>query len=132
MRIREFRDTDIGDLLIYFKEQNLGYELPAMNSEDFPVRYVMADDDDVMRVAIFARRTVELYMVMDEKWDTPGTRLGAFTWLHESVEAKLKDLGYLDGNFWCPPKKKSFGRRLMKRFGWSRNLWHNFQRKTGV
>lgn len=126
MKVRQYQDDDEPVLRGIFQQLAFDYELPRMSS--FCVRHVLLDG---VRMAILARPTVELYMLVDKDAGTPAQRLEGLKLLHESVRRELEAKGFEDGNMWLPPEiEKSFSRRLCRDFGWAKNLWPCYTRKV--
>lgn len=127
MAVRQLKQSDWPMLLELFAKQGFTYELP----KNFAVKHVVTNGNDVPVMAILARPTVELYMLLDAEWESPAMRMEALKHIHESVRRELETRGFEDANIWIPPvKEKSFGRRLMKSFGWKKNLWSCYTRRT--
>lgn len=140
MRIRDFEEKDIPKLEQMFKEQPWEYEMPDFSK--FIANQVMVNEQDEPMMAIACRPTLELYLLMDKNWETPGMRFAAFQDMHESVRAELYDIRFKrldkeevhqfdDVHVWLPPQiEKSFSRRLMRWFGWFKPLWGCYSRLT--
>lgn len=110
-----------------FEQQGFEYELPT---EGFFAGCGIFEDGKLVQ-AVAARKTCELYLFADQAWGTPAWRLAALKRLHEDMGRELKRLGYTDAHIWLPPEiAKSFGRRLMRTFGWSKQLWESFSHKV--
>jgi hypothetical protein len=57
-------------------------------------------------------------------------RMSGLQQLHEALRGKLKPLGYRSADAWLPPQiEHSFGKRLIKSFGWLRNTWISYSVK---
>ncbi len=85
---------------------------------------VIQDDKGKIIAAAAAHRITELYLWMGES--DPMVKLHALRMLHCSMAEELRKLGYQESNtFLAPNLVKSFGRRLMRTFGWQRN-WDSF------
>ena len=105
------------------------YPFPDLQSDMFVGATVITDEDDVPVMLVACRKTVEAFLLMDKKWQTPKWRLASFLRLHDVVMEKLKVAGYDDVNAWIPPAVvKSFGKRLMQ-FGWTKGSWQNFSKR---
>ncbi len=127
MIVREMRPDDVGTLRDLHREMGSEYPLPDLESPTFYVE-VLADDNDIPVMAICCRRTVETYLLMDQKWRTPKWRFSGFAMLHDRVIARLKRFGYTDAHCWITPELvERFGmKRLVKQFGWMRSAWTSF------
>jgi hypothetical protein len=127
MKIRHYRESDFEILKQIHAKQGFDYDFPDISEAQFIVRAVYADDNDIPIQAILARQTVELYMLSDSSVGTPGERLEIFKELYGAVRAELKRLGVADVHAWLPPQvQKSFGRRLVKMFGFTESKWRCF------
>jgi hypothetical protein len=74
--------------------------------------------------AVAAERIVQLYFFRGE--GGPAETLGAIRMLHSAMAEELRAKGYRSADAFLPPQvEKSFGRRLMRTFGWVRN-WASF------
>lgn len=130
MHTRKMSAGDAPQIEQIFKAQGFDYELPRIESGNILAKRVLCDGGSV-RMGVMARVTVELYGFVDPSWETPAVRLYALQTLHEEMRRELKEKGVEDGHFWCPPQLvKSFGRRMMRMFGWSRPQWPDFWRKV--
>jgi hypothetical protein len=131
MEIREIRSDDEPRLREIFAAQHFDYEFPKLDSPEFLATVVICDDQSRPVMAVAARRTVELFLLADPKWGTPRWRLEALQITHNAMRSKLKQIGVQDAHIWVPPDIcKSFGRRLMRMFGWKRQLWPSFSREV--
>lgn len=131
MRVRDVAQKDLPRLRELFEQQGFEYELPDFADKDFLAKQAVVDDADRVVMMVAARRTVELYMLVDKDWETPGWRMQAFALLHAAMRKVLIRLGIADAHCWLPPAiAKSFGRRLMRQFGWSKPVWTDFWRET--
>lgn len=127
MKVRQVESLDWPRLRQLFEAQGFDYELPSR--DEFVAGHAI--DDNGIPMAILARPTVELYMLADPNWKTPQWRFEALRKLHESLRLELRAKGFRDVHVWLPPQKeKSFGRRLMRSFGWNQPLWKCFSRST--
>jgi hypothetical protein len=76
---------------------------------------VVVDEDDVPRVFLGARPTVELYAVFDHDWETPAWRLESLRQLLKVVKDDLVTLGYSDAYcFVADDVPSSYVKRLMR------------------
>ncbi|HEY2496567.1 MAG TPA: hypothetical protein VGK24_05820 [Candidatus Angelobacter sp.] len=126
---RKYQKADKPAIEAMFSRQGFEYELPDFDSNNFLARRVLVDAYDRPVMAIGARLTTEGYMLHDPDWETPGWRLAGFEMLHRSMRVELREKGVQDIHIWLPPAiERSFGRRLMRDFHWSRPLWPNLVR----
>ncbi len=99
---------------------------PYVNLRDPLIEAVQIVQDEHGNVvaAAAAKRITELYL-----WsatDDPMVKLHAIRLLHCAMAEELRKLGYTESNCFVPPKlTKSFGRRLIRTFGWIKN-WESF------
>lgn len=124
---REVKSEDLPRMEQLLSRHGFKYDLPPLKVF---VATVALEDEGEVRVAVAARPTVELFLLMDKDWETPGMREVALETVHEEMNKKLAELGYFDAHAWIPPKiAKAFGRRLMKKFkkfNWTRSPWPCF------
>lgn len=131
MEIRQVRESDAPRLRELFDAQGFDYALPDFRSPEFMACLVVCDERDQPVLVVGARRTVELYLLSDPKWATPRWRLEALKLMHTAMQERLAQIGIQDAHIWIPPAIcKSFGRRLMRCFGWRRQLWPSFSREV--
>lgn len=110
MVIRHIGPKDDADIKALHQEQPAKYDLP----DKMIVGRAIVDDDDAPRICLMARKTAELYVVMDHSFETPAWRLEALKQLIQTVKADLIGLGYTDAYaFIGPDIPQSYVRRLM-------------------
>ena len=125
MTIRELRREDIPVLEEMFRRSGFEYEFPDLTGPEFEAIRVVVDENDAPLMAVAAKRTVELYLFCGD-FEHPAAKLHSIRMLHDSMKWALKQKGYTEVNAFLPPQvEKSFGRRLMRTFGWMRN-WHSY------
>lgn len=125
--IRRLESSDSARLQELFELQGFDYDLPDLRT----LVAAQAFDDGEIQQAVLARPTVELYFLADPKWSTALRRFQVLQDLHESMRRDLHGKGFEDAHVFLPPEKtKSFGRRLMRDFGWVRPLWTPLTRST--
>ena len=85
---------------------------------------VVEDDAGNLVAACAAERIVQLYLFKGDA--APAETLAAIRMLHGEMAEELRQKGYGEANAFLPPQvEKSFGRRLIRTFGWVRN-WASF------
>ena len=132
MNIRRVEERDIPRLKEIHDRQCMPYDFPDLTDQEFVTRLVVVDDNDIPVVAGLARKTVEVYGLIDPSWETPAWRFEALVKLHEAMRHELGRQGYHDAHAWIPPNLvKSFARKLKHLFGWKADPWRSFCRKTG-
>lgn len=90
---------------------------------------VLVDENDVPVVAVFAKPTVEMFVLVDNSWRTPGWRWEALKRLHEVVRRKLADIGIEEAHSWIAVK--SF-RKRMESLGWEVAKCVSYVRRTRI
>lgn len=132
MRIREVRHSDLDRIKELYKRSGFKYDLPDFDDGTFIANIAYVDESDRIVTLIVARgKMAELYMIADPDWETPGWRFAALQKLHEAMRQKLVSLGIRFVTSWLPPPMAlPFGRRLMRSFGWRKQLWQSFSRET--
>ena len=109
--------SDIPDVRKIFAAQGFQYQEPQWIR--MVCSKVLVDGNDVPRIALLNRPTVETYAVVDPSgWAPPGTKAEEFARLDRAVVADLKAAGYTDQHCWPPPQCRAFMRRLKRYFGW--------------
>lgn len=127
MTIRPYRKEDSLALFAMFKRSKLEYSFPDLSGPLMESVLVITDEQDRPIAGVAAERICQLYLWMDES-QHPAAKLRWIRELHEAMAKALKCKGYSEANCFVPPKlEKSFGRRLMKNFGWVSN-WPSFAR----
>jgi hypothetical protein len=129
MRIREFRQSDILRLKKLHRES--GVDCPFPKIKDLFPMTVLVDEEDKVVMAVGCIPAVELYFFLDRNWETPGMKMEAFKYIHEYTRRDMLSRGIVEAHAFVPPHlEKSFGRRLIKKFGWVRSYWPCFSRRT--
>lgn len=130
MRVRDLRDSDLPRLEALHRQQGYDYVFPDLSQPQFRAKQVLVDDRDRPIMAVMARQTVEIYLLCDPEYGTPGLRWMGIKALHLSISRILKALGFSDVHAWIPPQiEKQFTRRL-KRMGWTKAVWNCYARHT--
>ena len=111
-----------------FEAQGFDYTLPPESAFLESSTFVA---DGQIQMAILARPTVELYMLSDKGWGTPGMRFLALRAVHEDMRKKLVARGIQDAHVWLPPEvERPFGSRLRRSFQWAPSRWKCYERGT--
>jgi hypothetical protein len=104
----------------WHKASGFDYELPDFKKEAFASAKVIESDGKPVAAAL-ARLTVEIYGFCDPEFDVPVLRLEALKILHREISEELKAKRIKTAHAWLPPEiAKSFGRKLLKLFRWTR------------
>lgn len=112
------RASDIPILRAMFEASGFEYSFPDLESSQFETVQVVTDGEDRPLMAVAAKRTIELYLLRGD-FEHPGATLHAINQLHVSVANALRLKGYDEANAFLPPQvERSFGKRLMRSFGW--------------
>lgn len=131
MRIRDVRYDDIPRIKDLFERHKFAYEFPDFGDGSFVALQAIVDDNDKVVMVAAARVMAELYLLADDTFETPGWRFAALQKLHESMRRALVALGIPSVASWLPPEvEKTFGRRLMRSFGWNKMFWNSYSRST--
>jgi hypothetical protein len=127
MRFRPLIDSDVPVLREMFERSGLKYTFPDLRGPKMEAVIVVADEEDKPVAAAAAERIVQAYLLMKED-EHPAAKLHYVKMLHEGLATELKNKGYTCLEAFLPPHmEKSFGRRLMRSFGWCRS-WPCFSR----
>ena len=87
---------------------------------------VVCSENGTPMMACSAQRIVELYLYRSPVSIPEVQIFQAIRLLDEHMQHELRSRGYNEANVFLPPGiEKSFGRTLVKRFGWFRN-WVSF------
>jgi len=129
MKIRQIQNRDIDKLKEIHSASGFDYKFPNLN-EFFPIPAVV-DENDIPVLVVASLPTVELFLLADSTWETPGIRMEAFKLIHEFVRRDLQSRGIVEAVAWIPPElSKSFLRRLNK-MGWNSGRgWPCYSRRT--
>ena len=85
---------------------------------------VFVDSNDVPVMMIAAQQEVEILLLSDPKWETPGMRMGVLRAMYVQVEDELRRQGVKYVSASVPPQIcKGFVRRLRREFGWLSDQW---------
>jgi hypothetical protein len=129
--VRKLRESDIPLLKEIHAQSGFSYSFPDLLSDEFVDVEVRTDEHDRPVMAVAARKTVEVYLWVDNRWRTPRWRMAALVEIHEAARARLAELGFRDLHSWLPPQvAKAFGRRLSRVFGWAPSRWQCWSRRT--
>ena len=127
MTIRPFRPSDIPSLRQMYELSGFGYEFPDLRGPLMESVMVVVDENDIPLAACAAERLVQLYLFMDDG-QHPEANLRFIKGLHESMAKALSSKGYSSAEAFLPPQvERSFGRRLIRMFGWRPN-WNSLAR----
>jgi hypothetical protein len=127
MRFRPLIDSDVPVLREMFERSGFEYTLPDLRGPLMESVIVVADENDQPVAAAAAERIVQLFLFIKED-EHPAAKLHWIKMLHEGLATELRTKGYHSCDAFLPPQvEKSFGRRLMRNFGWVRN-WNSFAR----
>lgn len=135
MTIRDIRESDLPILKEWHSAAGFDYTFPEFFEDGklspiFASVRVEVDDDDRPIQVLAAKKTVEMYFLLDSTWRNPRWRLEAFSQLHEDMRGQLLAHDLEDVNAWLPPEvEKSFGRKLMRIFGWMPSRWKSYSRR---
>lgn len=113
---------DIPVLREMYQRAGYEYEFPNLNSHLFEEIQVLVNDDGAPIMAAAAERIIQLYLFCGESFKHPAARLYGIQLLHDALAKSLKRKGYREANAFLPPEiEKTFGKRLRKTFGWTKN-----------
>jgi len=143
MRVREYRESDLGQLRAIHAAQGFDYALPDLSNPLFVTKLVLAKadgvssqpdaaPDDAIIGAALLRLTAEAYLLLDPRAGTPRQRWQWLLALHAAAECDAWQRGLEDVHAWLPPPiATKFGKRLA-RLGWLRDdVWTPYCKKLG-
>ncbi len=125
--IRAMKPADIPTLRQMYEFSGFAYDFPDLRGPNMECVLVAVDDNDVPIGAIAAERIVQAYLFLDEVMH-PAAKMRIIRQFHEQLAIQLRAKNYhsLEA-FLPPPIAESFGKRLMRSFGWVR-AWPSFSR----
>src|SRR5579859_3938883 len=127
MTIRPYKKSDELPLFAMFKRSGFAYEWPNLRGPRMECVLVAVDEQDRPIGAFAAERIVQSYLLLDDSLH-PAAKLRMIRQFHEEGAIQLKARGYRSLEaFLPPPIAESFGRRLIRSFGWCR-AWPSFSR----
>jgi hypothetical protein len=126
MIVRPVKISDLPTLRNMHAMSGLDYKFPDITGPMMESVLVI-ESDGVPVAACAAERITQLYLWMEEV-DHPAAKLHYVKILHEALATELRKKGYTCTEAYIPPQlEKSFGRRLMRNFGWVKS-WPCFTR----
>lgn len=124
--IRPLRSSDLPRIREMHAAAGIDWELPSFSEPEMVGAFVYVDENDTPVMLLGGRKAVEVFLIADRSWETPGQRNGAFAGLYRMLETSLYRAGFREAVCWMPTHlEKSFGRRL-SRWGWTRSKWNVF------
>lgn len=129
MRVRDLEERDLETLKKWHRENGFDYPFPDLFAPEFERVSVVEDENGELVLTLPAKRTIEMYCLMNKSWRSPRWRLEALMLAHEEMRLALLGKGYTDVNCWLPPEvERSFGRKLTRIFKWIPSRWKSFSR----
>ncbi|MGH9776076.1 MAG: hypothetical protein ACRD50_14145 [Candidatus Acidiferrales bacterium] len=127
MRIREYTDADLAELVEMHRRQGFDYAFPDLDDPLFVSRIVLEDGEGKIVAAALAHLTSEIYFLQDPAAGSPRERWARVLALHAAGANDLRSKGLKDAHAWLPPNiARRFGRRL-ESIGWVRDdAWTPF------
>ena len=93
MNVRYAKLSDEPRLREIYQKMCMPYDFPDVADPEFVATLVVVDESDTPVVAGLARKTVEVYGLLDPDWETPAWRFEALRMLHEAMRHELGKLG---------------------------------------
>src|SRR5271168_4972968 len=130
MLIREYNPTDLDALRRMHAQQGFDYAFPNIADPIFVSKLVVEDSEGRLVMAVLARLTCEMYLLVNPQAGTPRERFDRLLALQSVGERDLHARGLDDAHAWLPqPIAKRFGRRL-ESLGWIRDdAWTPYCRR---
>lgn len=126
MTSRPLRESDIPILKAALEKTGFTYELPDLLGPNIEGALVIVNDKDEPILAFAAERILQSYLLFVDESLEPSAKLYAIKLMHDNMEPILTAKGYREINCFLPPEiAKTFGRRLVKSFGWVKN-WESW------
>src|SRR5437879_10671685 len=95
------------------------YDFPNLLNPCYFARLILEDDQGRPVMALLARKTCEMYLLIDNQSASPGGRLRQFLTLHRAMEDRLILDGYEDAHAFVPPgSRMDKFKRLLSLLGW--------------
>lgn len=102
-------------------QQGFDYEFPNIDDPLFLSKIVLQDGAGEIAMAVLARLTCEIYLLMEPGKGTPWERFERLASLQKAGVSDLRARGLHDAHAWLPPPiGRRFGRRL-ESLGWTRD-----------
>jgi hypothetical protein len=119
MTVRDYRPDDLRHFQRMHEAMGFDYLLPDFDKME--AVKVVVDENDLPLAAAGAEKILQLYFLCG-KFEHPAAQLHSITLLHAAMAPPLREKGYHEVNAFLPPSiARSFGRRLERTFGWSKN-----------
>ncbi len=119
--------SDIPSLRQMHELSGYAYEFPDLRGPLMESVLVAVDENDIPVAAIAAERILQAYLLMSDDLH-PAAKMRVIRSFHEQLAIELRAKHYKNLEAFLPPQiAESFGRRLMKSFGWVK-AWPSFSR----
>ena len=127
MRVRPMEERDIPAIKAIHAAAGYEYSFPAFDSLSIEAADVVVGDDDVPIMGAMAKRVVEVVLFCAPGGPVhPLVKMEAIKMLHDSIRDTIVPKGFYEANAFLPPQiERSYGRHLVKLFGWAKN-WTSF------
>lgn len=113
MRVRWFRKDDAPITAQHYDESIHGTKAIDFSAPDMAAVFVLVDENEVPRMVMGARKTVEIMLVADPKWSDAAARMAGLRMLAGELFKALFAQGYRSAHCWIEEKlMKSYPRRL--------------------
>lgn len=141
-QIRDYKPTDLDEIVRIHAESGLPYELPEMNVKtkdgvkQAPLWLVtkVLEIDGRVRAALGSWIQVELYFWLDKSgWTDAEGKMLATKLLQQEVLKEVYLKGVEHAVLWLPPNMERFGERLVDDFGFQKcqDGWATYSKHTG-
>lgn len=126
MTVRDFKRSDLPALQEMAEASGCPYP-ECLDNPMIEAISVVVDEKDRPIMACAVERIIQGYLFTSNQGH-PAMRLHAMRLLHQEMAGKLRSLGYNSCEAFLPPKLElSFGKRLERCFGWTKN-WSSWCR----
>ncbi len=127
MTIRPMVPADIPSLRNMYEHSGYPYAFPDLRGPLMECVLVAVDESDIPVAAIGAERILQSYLLLDDSMH-PAAKMRIIRQFHAELATCLREKGYHSLEAFLPPQiAESFGRRLMRSFGWVK-AWPSFSR----
>ena len=129
MTIRKLHVNDIPALRAMYEAQGFAYDFPDLTGPHMEAVLVVEEEGGKIIAAVAAERLCQLYFLCGDV-DHPAAKLAVIRALHTQMADALRAKGYKEANaFLPPPIAETFGKRLERTFGWTRN-WQSWAKRV--
>lgn len=129
LTIRPFLASDTDAVKALHAAQGLPYELPDWEKPEFLVRAVLENGTGRAEMALFLRKTAEVFLLFDPHENRKREIYGRILAMTRECVPAAKRVGLEDVHAWIAPEiEEKFGKVLLH-LGWKREAWVSYSRR---